>query len=368
MGLDLRIDVERIRLPSEDHACATMERERRWGRVEVEPYDARARRRELLAKALLLTDAMAPDAYAAARDARAALGIQDEIELFQSGGSVDTARLALHGDPIGIEFMGAYLGSLDRGALLAVIGHEIGHALAHCRHPRFAWAFDTSQRAATPTLRRYAMAAEITADRFGLLVSRDIDAVLRLEMRTAAGRGAPGIRLDTATYLRQARRLAEDILQSGSRVAGYTHPEHYVRAYAEWLFSETDVYAEMTGVGPGSRSLDEVNQLLDRLIGGRGAESATKSALANEKADEEADGDEDDEEGAEPDIIASARQALSKVTDALTPSVRRFVEAARNTLAADHDPPPEDIVDPLEEDRRELLARFEELERREKNE
>jgi hypothetical protein len=103
--------------------------------------DVTAKRRAIVSNALFLSTTMAPDAYEAAGAAMAALGVDDDIELYQSAGQgVDTARLVLYGQPIGVEFIGGYLDRLDRGGLLAVLGHEIGHALAHSGSPEFGWA------------------------------------------------------------------------------------------------------------------------------------------------------------------------------------------------------------------------------------
>jgi hypothetical protein len=121
------VDVERVRLPVEEEACARLQASLGLKTLPYTPQDAPTRRRELLRSALLLTETMAPRAHAAARATREALGLLDEIEVFQSNGW-DTARLALHGHPIGVEFMGGYMNALDIGGLTAVIGHEVGHA------------------------------------------------------------------------------------------------------------------------------------------------------------------------------------------------------------------------------------------------
>jgi hypothetical protein len=78
----------------------------------------------VLEDALLLTETMAPAAYAAAHEVMGALGRKDAIELFQSSGNgTDNAFLVLHGNPVGVLFFCGYLGTLDRGSLLAVLGH-----------------------------------------------------------------------------------------------------------------------------------------------------------------------------------------------------------------------------------------------------
>ncbi|HEX7602211.1 MAG TPA: hypothetical protein VF316_11425 [Polyangiaceae bacterium] len=379
------VDIERVRVPAEREVYPGLERDERGAHTMHVAQDGATTRRELLSTALLLTDTMAPEAYAAARDAMAALGVEDTIELFQSDSrGMDTARLALCGNPVGVEFMGGYLGCLDRGGLLAVLGHEIGHCLAHSGTPKFAWALSASQTANTPNKRAYSMAAEFTADRFGLLACRDLAAALRLEMRSAAGRSAASLRFDTESYLKQCRFVAEDIIARGGMAQGWTHPEHCVRGYAEWLFSEADLYASITGVGPGSRSIEEVNAVLQALlgigpkpvpapkpstqaapaavVGEREDEAVARSAMPTQTLEELATDILTD--GARRKLAATGR-ALATMARSVAPSLKRFAEQLEGETADPKaSPEPEDTADPLEDDRRELIARIEELERR----
>jgi hypothetical protein len=394
MGVRCSIDVEHLRVSAERDACARLERDDPRARALYAPLPGASKRRGLLGNALLLTESMAPEAYAAARDAMASLGVENTIELFQSAGhGVDTARLVLDGDPIGIEFIGGYLASLDRASLLAVLGHEIGHCVAHRRNPDFAWALTASQQGNTPIKRAYAMAAELTADRFGLLACRDLDAVLRLEMQAAAGRSATSIHFDTRSYLRQCRAVSEELLANGETMLGTTHPEHYVRGYAEWLFSESDLYATMTGSGEGLRTIFEVEATLWQLLGlrpGTGAPTAAWCAASPPPADVGVAvvGERDDEAAAKKAVppqtlervaadiltdgarrkLAATGKAIVTIAHAVAPSIRRAAEAAREQLRtpASQEEPVESADDPLDEERRELLARFAELERREK--
>jgi hypothetical protein len=237
------------------------------------------------------------------------------------------------------------------------------------------------------------MAAELTADRFGLLACRDLDAVLRLEMQTSAGRSAPSIRFDTRSYLSQCRAVAEDVLANGRTVAGSTHPEHYVRGYAEWLFSESDLYAAMTGLGEGLRPIDEVDAVLRQLLGLRPATSTptdrrsdassptanvgvvTMSERKDEAAAERAAQSQTAGQAATDILTDAARRklaatgrAIATVAYTVAPSIRRAAEVALDHLrnVAKEEDEPESLDDPLDEERRELLARFEELEQREK--
>lgn len=385
-----RLDIERVRVSAERIAYAALTSEAREALDRPADEDVATTTRALVANALRLTEEMAPEAYDAAREAMATLGVDDRIELFQSmGDGVDTARLVLYGAPIGIELIGGYLDRLERGSLLAVFGHEIGHCLAHGRQRSVGWALRASGRATTSAERAYAMATEFTADRFGLLACKDLHAVLRLEMQTVAGRSLRSIRFDTHAYLRQCRALAEETLAAGRPALGTSHPEHYVRGYAEWLFSETDVYREITGDGPGSRSIDEVDAIIAELVGTPalaraasdgswvGAHTTTRTSMppdpANDRATPQTASHETTPRGVLADAsrrkLAVVRETLANVASAAMPSIRRLTTAARDQLEVlDKSPDADPKEGPLEDDGRDLLARFEESKRRTKGE
>jgi hypothetical protein len=263
------IDIERVRFAGELEAYETFERKDRGDmlRFQLHKPDGASDRRAILSRAVLLTEAMAPELYAAAHEALKALGVEDRIELFQRDGVAPNARLALSGAPIGIEFIGDYVDRFDHATLVAIFGHEIGHAIAHSGHAKYRWALHTCQGGDRPWRRAYATAAEVTADRFGLLACRDLHAALRLEMQSVTGRVSGKIRFDTEAYLDHCKSFVEETAKHGTRPASSTHPDHYVRGYAEWLFWESDLFRELAGVGPGTRKLADIDALLRPLVG-----------------------------------------------------------------------------------------------------
>ena len=239
-------------------------------------------RRQLLGRAVRLTEAMAPKAIAAAIEVRDAFGLTLPVEIYQSAGR-ENAAMHLLREPILMEIQGRLLSLLDDGALRAVIGHEFGHFIAHgpdSPHAQVS-ALATSLALAEDAPAELAlvastlsMARELTADRYALLATRDLDALLRLEMVATTGLPAEDLGGDTAGYLAQCRELVEACLMDGDSAQGVTHPEHGVRAWAAWLFSETALYRELTGCGPGTRTLDEVDALIERVLHQPGLDGA----------------------------------------------------------------------------------------------
>jgi hypothetical protein len=368
------LDIETIRVPAERVAAAQLLRLEPFSRDGFRTRVSAHHRRQLLGSALLLTSTMAPSAYAAAREAMATLRVDDQIELYQSASrEVDATRLAVWGNPIGIELIGNHLDHLDHAGLVALFGHEIGHSIAHCQNNEFAWALSVSQQPNTPTRRLYSIAAELTADRLGLIACGDLDAVLRLEMLLSVGHTTKGITFDTQAYLAQCRSLAEETLSSGQRLLGTSHPEHYIRSYAEALFSETDVYCEIVGKGSPTRSLGDVNAILSKLLRIEVVSpSTTKPATTDENPDakekEKEKAKEKEKEIEKPrstirENVKNAGSAIGRFAGGVLPSIKAYTDAALGEKEKKKtDEPVEEFEDPLEEDDRDMAARFEALE------
>jgi hypothetical protein len=234
------------------------------------------RRRGLLGSALLLTQAMARGIYGQAKTAMENLGVVDSLELYQGRGEPANAYAVLARRPIGILFVGDFASMFQGQELSGLIGHEIGHALCHLAHPDFAWARAAATHASyTDRARGFLLASELTADRFALLACRSLGVALKLQMRGVAGT-ARDVELDPKGYLTQCRSLADVALSSRAPMLGTTHPEHLLRAYATWLFWESDLHHELTGKGPSKRTMQEVDATLLRLIDPRSAMSSAK--------------------------------------------------------------------------------------------
>ncbi len=274
--------VERVRLSLEaGYARALLASPGMEGlAAQVAEGDADRVRRRLLARSLRLSEAMAPEVWAAAERARAALGVTAPLEVYQSAGR-ENASIHLVRSPAMVEIQGRLLTLLDGAALQAVFGHELGHFLAHGLDSPTGVAGVVAQSVlmdgdgpARSLAARLSMAQELTADRFALLACRSLDTLLRLEMATTTGLPTEALTWDTRAYLAQCTALMEDCLRDNTRAEGISHPEHNLRAWAAWLFSESDVYQHLTGEGPGTRPITEVDALLGRVLGADALDAA----------------------------------------------------------------------------------------------
>ncbi len=248
--------------------------------------DATRVRRALIARSLLLSEGMAPSLYQSARAIAAQFEINEPIEIYQAAGA-ENAAMHLVPSPVLLEVRGRLLALLDANANAALIGHEFGHYLAHGAHnPLRAESIASAEllhhggsAVAVLAAQRLSMAQEITADRVGLLACGSLEAALRLEMVVVTGLAAETLTWDTQAYIEQSRMLMEGLLAAGEQVGGDSHPEHSLRAWALWLFSETDRYHELTGMGSATRTLADIDQLLLRVLGRDALQLGVPSAL-----------------------------------------------------------------------------------------
>ncbi|CAB1368767.1 AAA domain-containing protein [Denitratisoma oestradiolicum] len=275
-GTQVKFDIESIRFRGESDYADVLRQlpgvDALAARISSDP--ARVRR-ALMARSLLLSEGMAPNLYRVARCLVARFGIDVLIEIYQAAGAENAAMHTVR-SPVLMEVQGRMLSLLDDDTLAALLGHELGHYLAHGednphRSPTLAAMAILHGSNAPEELmaaaQRLSMAQELTADRIGLIACSGVDAALRLEMVVVTGLAAETLTWDTEAYLAQSRDLMEATLAEGEIAEGSTHPEHSLRTWALWLFSETDIYRQLSGRGSGTRTLAEVDALLLRVLG-----------------------------------------------------------------------------------------------------
>jgi hypothetical protein len=212
-------DLERVRVIHERTYAAIIERHPLTKPVlaKLSRPSPQETRRALMAETLRLSESMAPEAYRVAHQAKAVLGIAGPLELYQRRGA-ENASMHFVVEPILLEIHGAILPQLDAGALLALVGHELGHYLAHgptsasrdaLVMKNVVTAVDLDDPALALAASRFSMMCELTADRVGLLACQDLEAALRLEMISISGLGAGSLTMDTQAYLAQCKELVE---------------------------------------------------------------------------------------------------------------------------------------------------------------
>jgi hypothetical protein len=292
---------------------------------------------------------MAARVHEVARDAAERLGFDEPFTLYQTPKErpYTSAQALLNERPFAIRLIGPVAKLLDDAALRALIGHELGHALA--LGPRAdppsrilsAWDYDAPRE----LLRLCDVALELTAERFAVLAAGELDAIVRLEvaMYTLDSPAALGVR--AKEHLENVCRRVE---RGGPSLLDSSGPTSDLRVYADWLFWRSDAYQELTGTGPGDLALRDVDARLRQLC-----EAASKAAPLRPEPAPEADSTE--ATPARPGAtkphstprVPSARDAAHAAIASLAATVGDIASRAAKQFLAE---PPEESEPPLDID------------------
>lgn len=236
-------------------------------------------RRRLLTGALRLTRSMAPEVADALAASKEAIGFDRPVEIYVRAEPVFNA-FCLHNPagPIIIGLSSRLLENFTPAELQFVIGHELGHAVYNHLGIPMPWTA-TIEDLAGPIVSRetslklylWCRAAELTADRVGLVCSRDPAAAASSFFKLASGVASDRIRPDLEAFAAQVDSLAsapeararprdeDDTLDCFS-----THPYSPVRVRALVAFSKSKAYQAATGLGEGTVDDETLRALVDR--------------------------------------------------------------------------------------------------------
>ncbi len=203
-------------------------------------------RRKLLAHSLRVTSNLFPEIAAKIDAAARKLALPSSPVAFIANDPVANAICIPWSsdgeDNFAVMLTSGLVKLLTASELQFVIGHEIGHfVFRHFTYPSVGEETNLGERLASLNLQR---AAEISADRMGLLAARSVEEGCSAMMKTACGLGAPYLRLHVPTILAQFRELTEDA--GGHRGAVFdTHPMMAIRIRSMLRFSTTDAFHEL---------------------------------------------------------------------------------------------------------------------------
>ena len=206
-----------------------------------------------------------PDLYKTLEEAKAGLGLDIPVTLYQAQNShaLNAEIYSLPGE-CHVVFSGTVLTLLNADELKSVIGHELAHYhlwerdggefdIAH----RLIQAVATDPRAAASheqTARRYQLYTEIYADRGALCIIGDVHPVVAGLVKTQTGLS----QVSAAGYLKQA----EEIFARGNvATAEVSHPEAFIRARSLLLWQEKREAAaiDINHMIEGAAALDELD-------------------------------------------------------------------------------------------------------------
>lgn len=159
---------------------------------------------------------------------------------------------------------------LTEDELLFVIGHELGHAMHnHIDVPEQGAMRDSSlgprQRL---QLFAWSRAAEISADRVGLLCCGNLDAAVSATFKVASGITVPGYTVDAGAFAAQWDDYAEEVMDVGSDIFGgeLTHPLPHLRMKALTLYWNAGLAEGDASTPRWSDARQRVDAEVERLL------------------------------------------------------------------------------------------------------
>ncbi|MGK2859340.1 MAG: M48 family metalloprotease [Thermoanaerobaculia bacterium] len=231
-----------------------------------------ATRLELLKQTYRFDPADYPELYASAERARAALGLEVAVTIYQSttGSNLNAFLLYVPGEAH-VVFEGSLLSTLSPTELEAALAHELTHYLLF-------EAFDgdlltasqlltalQSHPSVSPshveTARLFSLHLESHADRGALLVCRDPLLVISSIVKTQTGLRE----VHAESYLRQADEIFS---RADVRAEELTHPESFIRARALglWASSADSAWPEIERMIEGPARLSTPNLVMQTRL------------------------------------------------------------------------------------------------------
>ncbi len=254
-------------------------------------------RRRLLVGALRLRRGMVPRLVTAFDACRALVGFTVPVELFVKPDPMFGAfMMKSPTGPLALAVTSRTIEAFSDAELRHVVGHELAHALYdHTRLPMplTAMVEDLAGpivgRAKAMELYLWSRAAELSADRVGLLCAGDVDAAARAFLKLASGLEDRDLGdIDAEAYASQADSLAAAPVarlkprEDDDTVEAYsTHPYPPLRLRALRLFAGSDVwFAARNATAPtGARPLASVEDEIE------GALEAMEASYLEEKGE-----------------------------------------------------------------------------------
>jgi Zn-dependent protease with chaperone function len=230
-------------------------------------------RNELLAAATKVSDAQYPRVYHAAKAAGAALRVRVPPVFAAADRTIKVKALGTDDAPhliVSLELAER----LNATALIAAIGHELGHvqnghifyatALHYLSHSAVFYVRWVVQPAII-ALKAWSRRAEVTCDRAALLAVRDLDRALEALVTVELGL-EPGAAFRASDYLAAVPEPSKKGLGRYGELFR-AHPYVAKRVQALRWFAGSAMYAQATGADPtGKPSLTDVDRQVADLI------------------------------------------------------------------------------------------------------
>lgn len=194
----------------------------------VEILRSRSRMRmKLLATAIRVSDGMLPTVAVSMERIKARVDVGKPLEAFVFGEAEVNAFVSESASRFLVGLSSGAIQTLTSDELEFVIGHELGHALFG--HTEVAAGFlaenDRVSEEHSKLLRSWQRAAEISADRVGLLCCEQLDVAATALVKTLAGLSLDGVRLKPSDISSQLDSLLDEVMDEGANdLWEHSHP------------------------------------------------------------------------------------------------------------------------------------------------
>jgi len=248
----------------EDHTVKRVNEQ--LGRMEESGSERSSIRRHLLATSVRMSETMAPDLHAIARDCIERLELGIDLELYVFASPVYNAMCFKPEDGrLFVMFASSLLEAFDDAEIKFVMGHELGHH-AYRHHDIPIGYILRGQERPGPRLAldlfTWSRYAEISADRAGAHCAQDLNAVARSLFKLASGLTGRSIQFNLDDFLSQVDAMQVEDAQPGQGAPKEdwfsTHPfsplrvkalqQFYASELAGGDMSKADLEAAVMGV------------------------------------------------------------------------------------------------------------------------
>jgi hypothetical protein len=281
-------DIERVRYPGEHEAAHRLRKVKGFRQTLKDDerfLTLHSQRHSALSDRVRLEPSSAPALFEALDQARALFGMQQSFEVYQDLGAVNASMIASDRGPL-LTLQGPVLEVFSPPELRGLLGHELAHFVCHSgpdapyrqeNRVSLEWAactpIEDDEREKLLTACALSVAQEVTADRFELLINGSLETYLTATLKFSTELGDAVLRHDPEVLLRQVRDALKESVGDVDRSS--THPERHLRVRAAEIFTETDLFRELTGRGPGTRPIAEANEEISRVLSGWVSQGAT---------------------------------------------------------------------------------------------
>ncbi|THB67149.1 MAG: peptidase M48 [Gammaproteobacteria bacterium] len=243
-------------------------------RAEMEKHHSDySSRKDLLKSSLKLTRKLAPKIYEIGDHCKQLLDMDADFEFYvYQDDTFNAACYPPDENKLYIIFSSGIIEKFTNEELIFVTGHEIGHVLFdHLRYPASAiMHFGEEYLSPVDAMKLFSWkrAAEVSADRVGLLCCKDFSVAAKAFFKLSSGVTSNSLAFDLQEYVAQFVDLKAEMATENLDPSDWysTHPFSPLRIKALELFSRSDTYRDLGGDSDSSMTEEEMEQEIARFM------------------------------------------------------------------------------------------------------